>query len=233
VVVADLSQDAGWRIAVSGCRYVLHVASPVPGSAPKHEDDIIVPARDGTLRVLRAARDAGVQRIVLTSSVVAVIDGQEQRAAPFDETSWTNVDAPGVIAYSKSKTLAERAAWDFIRREGGELEWSVINPAAVFGPILGPDFSASIDLIKKLLDGFPACPCLYLTTVDVRDVADIHLRAMINPSANGQRFLAGTGELVSLLDISKILRAHMPGAARQLASFRTGWCASSLSLCRN
>lgn len=213
-VAADLNQDAGWADAVAGCRYVHHVASPLPSSVPKHEDELIVPARDGTLRVLRAARDAGVQRVVLTSSFVAVGYGHKLQAAPFDETTWTNVNGPGVTAYGKSKTLAERAAWEFIRSEGGGLEFSVVNPVGVFGPALGPDFSTSVLIIKKLLDGFPFCPRIYFGAVDVRDVADIHLRAMVSPQANGERFLAVAGGLVSILDMANILRQHLGAAAR-------------------
>jgi nucleoside-diphosphate-sugar epimerase len=214
-VVADLARDAGWSQAVDGCHYVHHIASPFPSSAPKHEDELIVPARDGTVRVLRAARDAGVRRVVLTSSFVAVGYGHKPQTAPFDETTWTEIDGPGVTAYGKSKTLAERAAWDFIHREGDGLELSVINPVGIFGPTFGPDFSASILIIKKLLDGFPFCPRIYFGAVDVRDVADMHLRAMTNPRANGERFLAVAGGLVSLLDIATILKQHLGSAARR------------------
>ena len=156
---ADLEKDAGWAEAVSGCEYVLHVASPFPPTLPTHEDELIVPAREGALRVLRAARDAGVKRVVLTSSFAAIGYGQPPQDAPFDETSWTNAAAPDVQPYVKSKTLAERAAWAFIGREGGGLELSVVNPVGVFGPVLGPDFSTSILLIRRLMDGaMPGCP---------------------------------------------------------------------------
>jgi nucleoside-diphosphate-sugar epimerase len=157
-VAADLTRDAGWTEAVKGCRYVDHVASPFPAAAPKNEDELIVPAREGTLRVLQAARDAGVERVILTSSFVAVGYGHKSQTAPFDETSWTNVDGYGVTAYGKSKTLAERAAWEFLRREGGRLELSVINPVGIFGSTFGPDFSTSVLIIKKLLDAFRFVP---------------------------------------------------------------------------
>ena len=161
-VAADLEQDAGWGEAVAGCDYVLHVASPLPPSVPKHEDELIVPAREGTLRVLRAARDAGVKRVVMTSSFAAIGYGQKPRTEPFSEEDWTDPNMPGVTAYAKSKTLAERAAWDFIAREGARLELSVVNPVAVFGPLLGPDYSSSILLIQRLMDGaIPGCPKLY------------------------------------------------------------------------
>src|ERR1700722_9470273 len=141
-VVADLMADAGWTEAVRGCTYVLHVASPFPAKVPKHEDELIVPAREGTLRVLRHSRDAKVKRVVLTSSFAAIGYGHPPQSAPFDETSWTNLDAD-VSAYVKSKTLAERAAWDFIAKEGGGLELVVVNPVVVFGPVLGPDYATS------------------------------------------------------------------------------------------
>ncbi len=214
---ADLMQDKGWPEAVAGCRFVLHVASPFPASVPKHEDELILPAREGALRVLRAARDAGVERVVQTSSFVAIGYGHKPQAAPFDETMWTNVDGAGVSAYVKSKTLAERAAWEFIAREGGELELSVVNPVGIFGPTFGPDFSTSILIVKKLLDGeVPACPRISFGAVDVRDVADMHLRAMTNPAANGERFLATAGEFLSLLDVGKILKKNMGSLAKRV-----------------
>ena len=157
---ADLEDDAGWREAVAGCDCVIHVASPIPASVAKHEDELIVPAREGTLRVLRAARDANVKRVVLTSSCGAVYYGHPPQKAPFDETSWMIVTSE-LTAYVKSKALAERAAWDFISREGNGLELSVVNPAGIFGPILGPDSSSSVDLIKRLMNGMPGAPRIY------------------------------------------------------------------------
>jgi nucleoside-diphosphate-sugar epimerase len=211
---ADLEGDCGWPDAVDGCEYVLHVASPFPPTAPKHEDDLIVPARDGALRVLRAARAAGAKRVVLTSSFAAVGYGHRPQDAPFDETYWTNLAAAGVAPYVKSKTLAERAAWEFIAGEGGGLELAVINPVVVFGPALGADFSPSILLLQRLMNGaVPGCPKLYFGVVDVRDVADLHLRAMTQPAAKGERFLAVAGDFLSLLDIAKVLKARMGAAA--------------------
>src|SRR5262245_21667238 len=145
---ANLEADTGWAEAVAGCDYVLHVASPFPAKVPKHEDELIIPAREGTLRVLRAARDAGVKRVVQTSSFAAIGYGHESQREPFDETTWTDLTAGRQAPYTKSKTLAERAAWDFMAREGGALELSVVNPVAVFGPALGPDLSGSVFLIK-------------------------------------------------------------------------------------
>jgi nucleoside-diphosphate-sugar epimerase len=147
-VAADLENDAGWAEAAAGCAYVLHVASPFPQSVPKHEDELIVPAREGALRVLRASRNARVKRVVLTSSFAAIGYGQKEQKTPFDETNWTNPDGDDVQAYVKSKTLAERAAWDFIAKEGG-LELAVVNPVGVFGPVLGPDYSTSILLVQR------------------------------------------------------------------------------------
>src|ERR1700693_2415578 len=173
-IAADLESDAGWPEAVAGCEYVLHVASPFPQTVPKHEDELIVPAREGALRVLRAARDAGVKRVVLTSSFAAIGYSHKPQAAPFNETDWTDLSVEGLTAYVKSKTIAERAAWDFIAREGRKLELSVVNPVGVFGPVLGPDYSTSILLVQRLMDGsMPGCPRLHLGTVDVRDVADL------------------------------------------------------------
>ncbi len=177
---ADLERDAGWPDAVTGCDYVIHVASPIPAAAPKTEDELIRPARDGVLRVLRAARDGKVRRVVLTSSCGAIYYGHPPQTAPFDETSWTNIDGD-MSAYVRSKAIAERAAWDFMSAEGGSLELSAINPAGIFGPVLGADFSSSIELVTRLMKGMPGCPRLYFGVVDVRDVADLHLRAMTIP----------------------------------------------------
>jgi nucleoside-diphosphate-sugar epimerase len=216
-VAADLEKDAGWAEAVAGCEYVLHVASPFPPNIPKNEDELIIPAREGALRVLRAARDAGVKRVVLTSSFAAVGYGHVPQTAPFDETSWTNVDGDDVRPYVKSKTLAERAAWDFVAKEGGSLELAVVNPVGVFGPVLGPDYSTSILLVQRLMDGaMPGCPKLHFGVVDVRDVADLHLRAMTNPAAKGERFLAVAGDFMSVLEIAQLLKARLGAAAKRV-----------------
>ena len=218
---ADLENDAGWKEAVSGCDYVLHVASPFPPSIPKNEDELIVPAREGTLRVLRAARDAGVKRVVLTSSFAAIGYGQKPQQAPFNETNWTDPNGDDVLPYTKSKTLAERAAWDFIAREGGSLELAVVNPVGVFGPVLGPDYSTSILLVQRLMDGaMPGCPRLYFGVVDVRDVADLHIRAMTHAAAKGERFLAVAGDCMSILDMAKVLKRRMGTSARKVPTFQ-------------
>lgn len=215
-VVADLEEDAGWSDAVAGCDYVLHVASPFPSTLPKHEDALIVPAREGTLRVLRAARAAGVKRVVLTSSFAAIGYGRAPEGALFDESYWTDLDGAGVMPYVKSKTVAERAAWDFIAEEGGGLELSVVNPVGVFGPVLGPDYSTSILLVQRLLDGMlPGCPRVSFGIVDVRDVADLHLRAMSHPAAKGERFLAVAGDFLWVRQVAEILKRRMGAAARR------------------
>jgi nucleoside-diphosphate-sugar epimerase len=209
-IAADLEHDAGWPEAVAGCEYVLHVASPFLPTIPKHEDELIVPAREGAVRVLRAARDAGVRCVVLTSSFAAIGYGQKPRGTPFDETSWTDPNGDDVLPNVKSKTLAKRAAWDFIADEGGDLELSVVNPVGVFGPVLGPDYSTSILLVQRLMDGaMPGCPRFYFGLVDVRDVADLHIRAMTHPAARGERFLAVAGDFLSICDIAKVLKDRM------------------------
>lgn len=214
---ADLMSDAGWPEAVAGCAFVLHVASPFPPGVPKHEDELILPAREGALRLLRAARDARVKRVVLTSSFAAIGYGQKIKDRPFTEESWTDPNGGGVSAYVKSKTLAERAAWDFTAREGGALELSVVNPVGVFGPVLGPDYSTSILLVQRFLDGsMPGCPRLSFGIVDVRDVADLHLRAMTNPAAKGERFLAVAGDFMTIQEIARVLKARMGEAAKRV-----------------
>jgi nucleoside-diphosphate-sugar epimerase len=218
---ADLVEDAGWVQAVAGCDYVLHVASPFPEAVPKHEDELIVPAREGALRVLRAARDAGVKRVVLTSSFAAIGYGHAPRREPFDETSWTDPTGSDVRAYVKSKTLAERAAWDFMRQEGGALELSVVNPVGVFGPVLGPDYATSILLVQRLLDGqVPGCPRFFFGVVDVRDVADLHVLAMTHPDARGERFLATAGDFMAVQDIARTLKAGLGPAARRVRTWQ-------------
>jgi nucleoside-diphosphate-sugar epimerase len=220
-VAADLESDAGWPEAVAGCEYVLHVASPFPTGIPRHEDELVVPAREGALRVLRASRGAGVSRVVLTSSFAAIGYGHRPRKAPFDEATWTDPTGDDVRPYVKSKTLAERAAWDFVAREGGALELSVVNPVVVFGPVLGPDFSTSVLLVQRLMDGaLPGCPKLYFGVVDVRDVADLHLRAMTRPAARGERFLAVAGDFMSIRDIAQVLKRRMGPSARRVPTWQ-------------
>ncbi|QUQ63987.1 SDR family oxidoreductase [Kutzneria sp. CA-103260] len=209
VLAADLQHDEGWREAVDGCDFVLHVASPTLTSVPRNDDEMVVPARDGVLRVLRAARDTGVRRVVLTSAIGAVAYGHPDRSTPFTEEDWTNVDG-GIPPYQKSKTLAERAAWNFIATEGNGLELAAVNPVGVLGPVLGADYSPSLGLIKRMLDGeVPASMKFASGYVDVRDVADLHLRAMTDPAAVGERFIAQSGPSLWMRDIAKVLRDRL------------------------
>jgi dihydroflavonol-4-reductase len=215
---ADLSRDEGWPAAVAGCTYVLHVASPFPPTLPRSDEELVVPAREGALRVLRAARDAGVRRVVLTSSFAAVGYGHPgARDAPFDEASWTVPDGADVQPYARSKTLAERAAWEFVDREGGALELAVVNPVVVLGPVLSADTSTSILVVKRLLDGdIPGCPHVWFGVVDVRDVADLHVTCMTHPAARGERFLAVAGDFLSMRDFAQVLRDRLGAAARRV-----------------
>ncbi|MEI2430092.1 aldehyde reductase [Lysobacter yananisis] len=212
---ADLRRDDGWSAAAVGCDYALHVASPFPAEIPRDENELIAPAREGTLRVLRAARDAGLRRVVLTSSFAAVGYGHPPRPAPFDESVWSDTAAP-LAPYVKSKTLAERAAWEFVAGEGGGLELAVVNPVGIFGPVLSDDYATSILLVKRLLDGaLPGAPKLHFGVVDVRDVADLHLRAMTDPAARGERFLATAGDFLSVSEMAALLRRNLGAAARK------------------
>jgi nucleoside-diphosphate-sugar epimerase len=217
-VAADLQSDSGWADATAGCEYVLHVASPIPQRVPKDENELIVPAREGALRVLRAARDAAVKRVVMTSSFAAIGYGHKPHQPPFDETVWTDLSGDvRVLPYAKSKTLAERAAWDFIAAEGRALELAVVNPVVVFGPALGPDYSVSILLIERLMSGaIPGCPRYSFGVVDVRDVADLHLRAMTHPAAKGERFLAVAGDFISVRDVATVLKQRLGDAAAKV-----------------
>lgn len=210
--LADLSSDEGWAEAVRGTAHVVHVASPFPSVQPRHEDDLIVPAREGALRVLRAARDHGVKRVVLTSSFAAV--GYSRKPGDeYDETDWTDPD-DDLTPYIKSKTIAERAAWDFVAAEGGGLELAVVNPGGIFGPVLNRHLSTSVDIVRAMLAGeMPVVPPMYFGVADVRDVADLHLRAMSSPAAAGERFLAANGDAVSFLGMARILAEHLGGLA--------------------
>ncbi|MFS8097433.1 aldehyde reductase [Lentzea alba] len=215
VLQADLQQDSGWREAVEGCHYVLHVASPTLTSLSQSDDDMVGPARDGVLRVLRAAREAGVKRVVLTSAFGAVGMGHPEKSRVFTEEDWSNVDG-GIAPYQKSKTLSEKAAWDFVAEHGG-VELAVVNPVGVFGPVLGPDYSPSLGLLQRMLDGeLPALPKFAMGYVDVRDVADLHLRAMTDPVAAGERFLAISGHSLWVRDIATILRDRLGDRASKV-----------------
>ena len=218
-VAADLNSDAGWANAVAGADYVLHVASPVPTVDPKSDDVLVRPARDGTLRVLKAARDADVKRAVITSSISAIMFGRGVREKPFTEADWTDeTNRDDTSPYDRAKTIAERAAWAWHKAEGGMLELVTVNPALVLGPALGSDFSASLEAVRKLLDGsIPALPRFGFNVVDVRDIAALQLLTMTTPSAAGQRFI-GSCDFYSMADIAKILKQGLGDKARKVPS---------------
>lgn len=218
-IQADLNDDKNWAEAVKGCEYVMHVASPIFLRLPKHEDEMIIPAVNGTLRILKAAREAGVKRVVITSSFGAVGYSHTDPRTLITEKEWTNPNDKSLSAYLKSKTLAEKAAWDFMAKEGGSLELTVINPMAIYGPSLGPDLSSGFELFKKILDGsMKATPKIDLGIVDVRDLADLHLRAMTNPKANGERFLALSGGVMSLHEIAILFKEKLGDKARNVST---------------
>jgi len=215
VFEADLTADAGWAPAAAGCALVAHVASPLPRGVPRHADELVVPARDGALRVLRAARDAGARRVVMTSSVAAIAYGRGRGEHRFTEADWTDTTQPGLTPYILSKTLAERAARDWVAAEGGGLEFCSINPSVVLGPVWSGDYSASVVLVKLLLEGrIAACPDIGFGVVDVRDVAALHEQALTAPGLAGERFIA-SGRFFKLIEIAAVLRAGLgPRAAR-------------------
>jgi nucleoside-diphosphate-sugar epimerase len=216
VVAADLMADDGWKAAMAGCEEVHHVASPIPVAQPKDPEELIVPAREGTLRVLRAARDAGARRVVLTSSFAAV-GYTPKPGAEFTEADWTDPDTPGLAPYPRSKAIAERAAWDLMQSDGGGTELVVVNPTFILGPTLTTELRSSMQRIKAMLDGtISVVPRQRFGVADVRDVADLHIRAMAAPEAAGQRFLAvADGPTLSFLEVAQTLRRRLgPLAAR-------------------
>ena len=218
---ADLTSDGSWHKAVEGCDYVLHVASPFPLGEPKDENELIIPARDGALRVLKAAKAAGVKRVVLTSSFAAIGYGMKKKGYVFTEADWTDENAP-IMAYIKSKTVAEKAAWDFVNTEGEGLEFTVINPVAIFGPMLGTITSASLEgVIKTIVDGHVTeSPAFTFGVVDVRDVAAIHIKAMLHPEANGHRFLATSQEVMSFYDVAQLIKQERPQKAAKIGEMK-------------
>jgi nucleoside-diphosphate-sugar epimerase len=222
--VADLTRDEGWDAAVAGMDYVLHVASPLGDENSRDPQALIVPARDGAIRVLRAATAAGVQRVVLTSAANAASPSSYAEEGVTDETLWTDPDDPTLIPYRRSKTVAEKAAWDFMADHAGPTTLTTILPGAVFGPILSTDNLGSVRIIERMVKGaMPGTPRIGLEIVDVRDLADIHIRAMTSPDAAGQRFLA-TGEFVWMKEMAQVLRTGLGEAGsrvptRQLPDF--------------
>jgi nucleoside-diphosphate-sugar epimerase len=215
VVTADLTGDEGWAAAAAGCEEVHHTALPM--IQPDDPDEVIVPARDGTLRVLRAARDAGARRVVLTSSFAAV-GYSPKPGAEYTEADWTDPDTPGLPAYPLSKTIAERTAWDFIEREGGGTELVTVNPTFILGPALTGQARSSLQLIKVMLDGtMPVVRRQRFGVADVRDVADLHIRAMAAPGAAGKRYLAlADGPTISFLQLAQILRERLGPLAKRV-----------------
>jgi nucleoside-diphosphate-sugar epimerase len=207
VAVADLMADDGWKSAMAGVDDVYHVASPIPAAQPKDPDELIVPAREGAVRVLRAAHDAGARRVVLTSSFAA-IGYTPKPGAEFTEDDWTDPDMPGLPPYPRSKTIAERAAWDFIRSQGGGTELTVVNPTFILGPPLTTDTGSSMYLIKSMFGGtMNVAPRHRFGIVDVRDVADAHIRAMAAPAAAGKRFIVVSDHPpMSYLELADLLR---------------------------
>jgi nucleoside-diphosphate-sugar epimerase len=215
VVTAELTADAGWAAAVAGCEEIHHAASPMIQS--EDADEVIVPARDGTLRVLRTARDAGARRVVLTSSFAAV-GYSPKPGAEYTEADWTDPGTPGLPPYPRSKAIAERAAWDFVEHEGGDTELVVVNPTFILGPALTAQARSSLQLTKAMLDGtMPVLRRQRFGVADVRDVADLHIRAMAAPGAAGQRYLAlADGPTISFLQMAQILRERLGPLAERV-----------------
>ncbi|WP_262056608.1 NAD-dependent epimerase/dehydratase family protein [Streptomyces sp. STR69] len=217
--VADLTADEGWDAALKGVDFVLHVASPL-GAASDDPEALIAPARDGALRVLRAATGAGVRRVVMTSAANAASPSSYASEGVTDETLWTDPDDPTLIPYRRSKTLAERAAWDFMSGCDGPTELTTVLPGAVFGPVLTTANLGSVGIIARMVSGkMPGVPRIGLEVVDVRDLVDVHIRAMTSPAAAGQRFLA-TGEFVWMADIARTLRDGLGEHGRTVSTRR-------------
>jgi dihydroflavonol-4-reductase len=214
VLAADLSDDAGWPEAVDGCAYVLHVASPFPPAQPRDPDELIVPARDGTLRVIRASLAGGVRRTVVTSSVAA-IGGNGSPQRPLTEADWTDPARAGLTPYTRSKTIAEQAAWELVREAGEVDRITTVNPVAIIGPVLNEHRSYSLQVIERMLDGMPGLPRLGFSFVDVRDVAALEVAAMTAPNSGGERFIA-TGPFLWMSEVAEILRDRLGPDARKV-----------------
>jgi dihydroflavonol-4-reductase len=215
VVAADLREDEGWESAVNGCDYVLHVASPFPATQPKDPDELIVPAREGTLRVLKASFDAGVERVVVTSSIAAITGGLGAGSPSLTEDDWSDPENPRLTPYARSKTLAERAAWDFARERSETEKLVVVNPGAILGPVLSDSRSSSIGIVERLLRGMPGAPRIGFNIVDVRDVADLQFRAMSTPEAAGERFIAAES-FQWMEEVAEVLHNHLGETAAKV-----------------
>lgn len=212
----DLMADAGWAEAAAGCTHLAHLASPLPVGVPRDANELISPAREGALRALQAARDAGVRRVVMTSSVAAISYGHGPGEHRFTEDDWTRLEAPGIPPYVQSKTIAERAARDWVAREGRGLEFCTVNPSVVLGPVASADYSASVVIVQSLLQGrIPALPRIGFGVVDVRDVAELHWRALTAPGMADERFIA-CGGFLWLREIAAVLRAELGEQARRV-----------------
>lgn len=230
---ADLENDAGWAEAMAGCSHVAHVASPFPLGVPAYADELVIPARDGALRALRFASEAGVKRFVLTSSMAAIAYGHGHGGGIYSEADWTNLDNPDVMPYPRSKTVAERAARDWVTAEGGDMEFASVNPAAVFGPLLSDDLSTSIELVKQLLEGkVPLCPDIGFGIIDVRDVADLHYRVLTAPAIHNERYVC-SGPFLKMIDVANILTANLGDKAKKVPTRKMpDWLLKLLALVR-
>ena len=220
---ANLTSDAGWAEAMAGCSHVCHMASPFPANVPKDENELIVPAREGALRALRMAKAAGVTRFVMTSSAAAIAYGHPAAKVNFDESDWTNVAAPGLQPYVKSKAIAERAARDWVAAEGGDLEYCAVCPVLVLGPVQGGDFAASVEPVLRLLDGsVPALPDVGFSIVDLRDIAALHVLALEAPAdkVRDGRFIGSSGAFFKFADVAKVLRDALGPQARKVPTRR-------------
>ncbi|KQW45382.1 MULTISPECIES: NAD-dependent epimerase/dehydratase family protein [unclassified Roseateles] len=218
---ADLMHDAGWAQAAAGCSHVAHLASPLPAGVPRNANELIVPARDGALRALKAARDGGVQRVVMTSSVAAIAYGHGPGEHRFTESDWTRLEAPGIPPYVQSKTVAERAARDWVAQEGGGLEFCTVNPSVVLGPVASADYSASVLIVRSLLEGrIPALPNIGFGIVDVRDVVELHWRALTAPQRMANERFIACGGFLWLREIAAILRAELGDDARRVPTLQ-------------
>ena len=231
---ADLMNDAGWAEAMAGCDAVCHMASPFPAAVPKDENELIVPAREGALRALRMAKAAGVKRFVMTSSAAAIAYGHPAGKSQYDENDWTNVDAPGIQPYIKSKTIAERAARDWVAAEGGGIEYCAVCPVMVLGPVQGGDFAASVEPVLRLLNGsIPALPDVGFSIVDLRDIAELHvlaLEAQAEKIRDG-RFLGSSGRFFKFADMAAVLRDGLGPQARKVPTRKMpGWAVHVLAL---
>lgn len=220
IVAADLLKDEGWDAAVSGCRYMLHVASPFPITQPSTREELIAPARDGALRALKAATAAGIERVVLTSSTVAVMYTSDRpEGHVYTEADWTDTSRADITPYIASKTMAEQAAWAFVKSTPGAPQLATINPGFVQGPALDPDLSTSLEVLHLMGKGtYPAAPRVEFPVVDVRDVAALHVKAMTHPDAAGHRFIATEGS-ASLFGIGREIAAELPDLAGKVPKF--------------